>query len=183
MTQMKTQHKNIIVLGAVLLVAVAGVYSAYGTIARDQVKTGLDAFAHECAGNRDRPESCANLAAAEAKFSMQLIAEIDVLHGKIRDTAHKIAAGTLTDSAYQDCLKTNECAEVPMLPKNVDPASPVAQTGDNATISKTFWAFAEKDKLDPLQCDFIPACRVAVARGILTLNKGQLHAAQAEKTP
>lgn len=180
MTQMKTNQKNWIVLGSVLVVAALGVASAYNTIQRDQPKTGLAAFVHDCGSNKHRPESCNTLDGVEAKFAIKLISEIEAVHVKTRDTAHKIAAGTLTSDAYQACLKTGECASVPMLPTNIDPASPEAMTGENAKISKTFWAFAEKDNLDPLQCDYIPACALGVSRGLLTLNKGKLRAAKTE---
>lgn len=181
MTQMKTNQKNWIVLGSILVIAGLGVASAYNTIARDKAKTGLAAFVYECSAQH-RPESCATLSGVETAFALQLIPEIQAVHVKIRDTAHKIAGGTLTDSAYRACLKTNECAAVPMLPSNIDPESAEAKTGENAKISKTFWAFAEKENIDTLQCDYIPACALAVSSGLLTLNKGKLVAAKQEKT-
>jgi hypothetical protein len=180
MTQMNKNTKNFLILGAVLLVAVIGVASAYNTIAREKNRSGLVAFVDVCAA-QNRPVMCLNLAAVEANFGISLISEIEKIHAKTRDTAHKIAAGNLTDAAYRACIKTNECAPVPMLPASIDPASPEAQTGENAIISKTFWAFAEKDQLDSLQCDYITACALAVSSGLLSLNKGTLAAAPQEK--
>lgn len=133
-------------------------------IALDEVESSsLQPFMVACiepvvAGNDNVGAACRSTDAIKDNYNVDIAAHINARHELMKKTARRIAEGELLKPQdYKQCIAQGACAEVPLLPANVDPEK---MNAEQRTTSEIFWDLAEKDEMTRAVCEIIPECRV-----------------------
>lgn len=143
-------------------------------IQKGRVETGaLEPFVKACvepvlAGKDDVGAACRSAQAIADTYNVDIKAHIEARHALMKATARRIAGGELLKPQdYKACIASGQCAEVPLLPHNVDPEK---MTAEQRLASEAFWDLAEQDRMTRRVCDLIPECR---AMGQLKVIDGE----------
>jgi len=134
--------------------------------------TPVDPFMSACVdpvlAGRDVGEACRSIENIRATYNIDIAAQIEARRTRMAETARRIAAGELQDPLlYKACIARDECAEVPLLPPEVDTADPDKLTPAQLEISTAFWDLAEQKKMTRPVCDLIPECKAVVKLGVI----------------
>ena len=127
--------------------------------------SSLEPFLSACvepvlAGKDDVGAACRSMQAITDTYNINIKGHIDARHALMKKTARRIADGELLKPQdYKACIASDQCAEVPLLPANVDPEK---MTAAQRLASETFWDLAEQDNMTKPVCDLIPECQVMV---------------------
>ena len=160
------------IAAALLLGGLTLLFMAGGRITPEPVPvaSGTVAYLRDCAINQttDEPQQaaknpvCKSPAAITKVYHFNLMQEIGKQFYRMRKTAQDIKNGRLTDEAYADCLRSGDCAVVPMLAPGQKADSP-----EGKDISRRFWAIVKARHVTPAICKDIPLCRAGLANGAL----------------
>jgi hypothetical protein len=118
--------------------------------------------------------ACASMASIQGRYNINAMQEINDYHGRMQRTAMTIEKrGSMNGVAYRECILKKECAEIPLLPNDVNPDE--IQPGDDRYnhISRPYWDLVEKKPLTPELCDYITLCRVLRQTGAMTFDQTQ----------
>ncbi len=125
--------------------------------------SALEPFLTACvepvlAGKDDVGAACRSTQAITDTYNINIKDHIDARHALMKTTARRIADGELLKPQdYKACIVSDQCAEVPLLPANVDPEK---MTAEQRLASEAFWDLVEQDRMTKPVCDLIPECQV-----------------------
>lgn len=163
------QNSRIILVSALILLAVAG--GAYIFHIQKGAETApADMFETACitpvlAGEDDIGLACLSLKTIKETYNVDAEALIDKQYKKMALTAKRIAEGQLQNpNDYKECIKRDECAEVPLLPSGIDPQK---MTAEQERMSTAFWDLVEEPKITAPVCALIRECEAMVKVGVV----------------
>lgn len=155
--------RPLFILVLALPLIAAGVY--YLHIQKNPDQAQGDLFTTACitpvlGGEKNIGEACRSLQGIKETYNIDIKAVIDDRYQKMADTARRIASGELREPhIYKACIARNECAEVPLVDVDIDPAK---MTAEQEAASTAFWDLAEKNKITEPVCALIPECQAMV---------------------
>lgn len=114
-------------------------------------------------------EDCASLPAIEGKYHIDIKSELLSYRARMARTADQIAKGKLTKKKdYQSCVARKDCAEVPLLPKDVDPDSIDPESNDYLPVRRMFWQLTNEKTMTPELCASIVLCAALTKTGAIS---------------
>ena len=172
---LSSPSRNLILAGVLAFVLLGGLTGLVMMGGGDAEKTPIDpmvAFEKICGApadvGRGIPDECKTLAAINARFGMDLLAEIEKNHIRMVATARRIQSGELSDpDIYNACVRDGTCAAVPLLPSDVDASTIDAQSTEYLNIRTAFWGLVEDRALGREVCTYIRPCDIAMKTGAL----------------
>ncbi len=132
-------------------------------------------FAHDCIEPEEEPaKACGDLSAIRLKYNIDIMAALNTYRNKMAQTAQKIVDGKITKKIdYMNCLSSKQCAEVPLLPPDVDADMIDPESDDFLQIRKPFWQLVNDKSITPEICAWIGLCRALGKTG--ALDPGQVQ--------
>lgn len=129
-------------------------------------------FARACADpvqSGDTPaKACSDLAAIRQTYHIDAMGAVNTYRLKMAQTAQKIADGKITKKIdYLNCLSSKQCAEVPLLPPEVDADMIDPGSDDYLQIRRPFWQLINDKSITPEICGYISLCRILDKTGAL----------------
>ncbi len=113
-------------------------------------------------------EHCANLDDIRSTYHIDVKTELKAYRERMARTADQIVKGKLTKKKdYQACIARKDCAEVPLLPKDVDPDMIDPESNDHLPVRRMFWQLIDEKTLTPELCARIPLCAALTKTGAL----------------
>ncbi len=140
-------------------------------IQKERVESSvLEPFLKACvepvlAGKNDVGPACRSPQAITDTYNIDIKGHIDARHALMKTTARRIADGELLKPQdYKACIASDQCAEVPLLPADVDPEK---MTPEQRLTSEIFWDLVEQDRMTKPVCDLIAECQVMVKLNVI----------------
>lgn len=135
-------------------------------------------FAKECGYPVLRGETfdaaCTSLNSIENRYHFDAFQIVKDYHSLMQRTAALIEKrGTMNGEAYRTCVLKKECAQIPLLPTDVNPDEIAAGDDTYNHISRPYWDLVENKPLTPELCDFFPLCRVLRKTGAMKFEQAQ----------
>lgn len=132
-------------------------------------------FAQDCIEPENEPEKvCSSISAILQKYNIDVTATLNAYRNKMAQTAQKIVDGKITKKIdYMNCLSSKQCAEVPLLPPDVDADMIDPESDDFLQIRKPFWQLVNDKTITPEICAWISLCRSLGKTG--ALDPGQIQ--------
>lgn len=156
---------SLIYAGLGIGVLVAAATTLFHMNDRRDRDAGLEPFLTACvapvlAGKGDVGPACRSTQAITDVYNINIRNHIDTRHALMKATARRIANGELLKPRdYKACIASGRCAEVPLLPENIDPEK---MTAEQRAVSEAFWDLAEQDVMTKAVCDLMPECQAVV---------------------
>ena len=110
--------------------------------------------------NRPVPRQCQTLDAIKETFNIDMRSALLDDFRKMKTTADKIANGRMNQEAYINCVNAKQCAQVPLMPKDVNLDTFDQRSMEYIEIRRAFWQLVKGDKITPEICQFMYLCTV-----------------------
>lgn len=129
-------------------------------------------FAREC-GDPARlgfsfREECRSYAGIQQRYNINMNVEVEEYLARMRHTASLIQKrGSLTGPQYKNCIYKGECAEIPLLEKEVKPEDINPEDQQFLYITQAYWDLVEAKPLTPEVCSFMTLCQVLRTTGAI----------------
>lgn len=117
------------------------------------------------------PAHCGNLRAIEQTYHIDMGEELQKHFQKMKKTAKAIANERVRQIGYPRCILSKTCAQVPLLPKGVDPDSVNPESMDYIEIRRAFWDLVEGSQVTAEICGHMELCRVLRDLGAINPEK------------
>ncbi len=107
------------------------------------------------------PPVCSSMPRILTEYNIDVQKELRSYRSRMASTAKRIERGQIRQKKqYEDCIAKKQCAEVPLLPKHIDPETLDPGSKAHLEIRQTFWQLLESRELTPSICGYILLCRV-----------------------
>lgn len=167
-------------VGGILIVLVFMAVMAFVmTQGSEEIPTGLDAiegdvalFTQDCVetvlNDLTPPEACNTAETIEEEYGVDVFYALDVHQGRMISTVRMIADGQLlTEEDFEDCMRRDECVDIPMIPPDIRGKKGVAGTPQAQQVRETFWHLVNNGRITPETCSFTDICRAMYKLGII----------------
>ena len=133
------------------------------------------AFANDCVnpGLKGEPVSakCRTQSSIQTNYNVNVMQLINAHHAKMRRTAERVQQGEFnTKQAFSGCLKSKQCAMIPLLPESVNMDQFDEKSDQYIDIRRSFWTLVNTDQLTPGICDFFDLCKAMKSSGVVTVE-------------
>lgn len=114
-------------------------------------------------------ENCANLSAIQSTYHIDIKKELQAYRARMARTADQISKGKITKKKeYQSCIARKDCAEVPLLPKDIDPDSIDPESNDYLPVRRMFWQLTNEKTMTPELCASLVLCAALLKTGAIS---------------
>lgn len=114
-------------------------------------------------------EHCGNLEDIRKTYHVDAKAEVKAYRDRMARTADQIVKGKLGKKKdYQACIARKDCAEVPLLPKDVNPDTVDPESNDYLPVRRMFWQLIDEKTVTPELCARIILCAALSKTGAIT---------------
>jgi hypothetical protein len=137
------------------------------------------AFSKECAEPAMLAKvvslDCKSISAVKNKYGIDLKAAVNAYFKKMQGTAKRVSGGKLkTTAQYRTCIQNKSCAQIPMLPKNVNADDIDPNSHDHKEIREAYWALIEEKKMTAPVCKYMKLCKIMLELEIVNLENFKL---------
>jgi hypothetical protein len=136
-------------------------------------------FSKDCAEpvmlGQSVPTECQSLSSVKEVYGVDLKAAVNAYFKKMQSTARKIGDGKLKNKIqYITCIEEKSCAEVPMLPDNVNAEDIDPNSNAHKEIREAYWALIEEKQITAPVCKKMKLCTVMARLNIVDLDDFKL---------
>ncbi len=113
-------------------------------------------------------DDCRTYLGIEKRYNIDMNKEVEEYLARMRHTASLVQKrGSLTAPQYKNCIYKRECAEIPIMQKEVKPSDIDPQDQQFLYITKAYWDLVEAKPLSPEICSFMTLCQVLRTTGAI----------------
>lgn len=135
-------------------------------------------FSHDCiepvVNNLQPGMNCTTTSRIKEAYNIDVRKVLRDYKARMAQTALRIERGQIAQKKrYERCIAEKQCAEVPLLPARVDPASVDPKSQDYIEIRRPFWQLinTKPDELTVDICEYMLLCRVLTRVGALNESR------------
>ncbi len=118
------------------------------------------------------PASCKSLTQIKAVYNIDMNKVMQDYRARMSQTAKRVQKGQIKKkNQYQACIATKQCAEIPLLPPDVDADKIDPNSTDYLEVRRPFWQLINNNDISPEICNFMTLCRILLQSGAMDYNE------------